>query len=259
MKNINTKEILSRLKDILDVRTDDSLSTLIGVSKRNLAAWKQRNSMDYEYVLNFAVNQNINTHWLLTGKGERLLYTEECIANVPMPLAFGCNIPFFNHNQIMDMGLGSPWIWHYSRVRNNTNPKISLENNDLLIIRKMTKDKQGEIRFSDSTAKYWLWHEFDKNPDEAHIEVAQYHNDPYDEIALESAVYEQIKMKYMYFVEYVFRRPAQEKFLVTVPSNRESFDIDSKTNINDIAESNTKDEEKRLFRAMSKLRKVKNY
>jgi len=69
---INIKDIIVRLKDALNVDTDSELSGLLGITKRNIAAWKQRNSIDYQFMLEFAAMSNINIDWLFFGKDNQI-------------------------------------------------------------------------------------------------------------------------------------------------------------------------------------------
>jgi len=63
------KKILSRLKEVYNLRYDSELANLLGVKQSTLSTWKSRNNIDYDLI--FAFCENINIDWLLTGEGEK--------------------------------------------------------------------------------------------------------------------------------------------------------------------------------------------
>lgn len=60
--------IIDRLKKGLNLKTDLSLASHLGVKPNTISAWKKRNSINYELI--FAKCANIRKDWLLTGEGE---------------------------------------------------------------------------------------------------------------------------------------------------------------------------------------------
>jgi phage repressor protein C with HTH and peptisase S24 domain len=65
--NLEIDEILSRLKEALDISSNAELSRFLGVHKSTLSNWKARGSIDYDLV--FSKCKHISRDWLLTGHG----------------------------------------------------------------------------------------------------------------------------------------------------------------------------------------------
>jgi len=49
-QKINTIEIIKRLKMSLNIKTDEQLAELLGVSRPTVSSWKIRNSIDYSLI-----------------------------------------------------------------------------------------------------------------------------------------------------------------------------------------------------------------
>jgi hypothetical protein len=65
--NLEIEEILSRLKEALELSSDAQLSRFLEVSKSTLSNWKKRGSIDYDLV--FTKCEHLSKDWLLSGHG----------------------------------------------------------------------------------------------------------------------------------------------------------------------------------------------
>ena len=62
--------MLNELKKYLNLKTDTELAFYLGVKPNVISNWRKRNTFDAELILTKC--ENINSTWLLTGKGEML-------------------------------------------------------------------------------------------------------------------------------------------------------------------------------------------
>ncbi len=69
------RQILSRIKEGLNLTSDTELANLLGINKSTLANWYSRNTMDYDLV--FSICEHLNLNWILTGEGEMLANPDE--------------------------------------------------------------------------------------------------------------------------------------------------------------------------------------
>jgi hypothetical protein len=60
-------DIIDRLKEHTDSKTDGELAEILGSNKNTIAGWRFRGSIDIPLVLEKC--KNINLHWLITGEG----------------------------------------------------------------------------------------------------------------------------------------------------------------------------------------------
>lgn len=65
------EEILKRMKEVLDVKSDRQVSFRVGTTPDNLNHWKKRNSIPIQKLYAFAEEYGLNIGWLLTGEGEK--------------------------------------------------------------------------------------------------------------------------------------------------------------------------------------------
>lgn len=63
---VNVSEIIQRLKDHLDVKTNVALAEVLGVTKATVGKWVSRNTIDYSLILDKFPDMDMN--WLLLGK-----------------------------------------------------------------------------------------------------------------------------------------------------------------------------------------------
>jgi hypothetical protein len=63
--NINTGEVLDRLKHSLNFKSDTDLAIYLGISQPLISAWRARNSMDIDIIITKCCNIDLN--WLLLG------------------------------------------------------------------------------------------------------------------------------------------------------------------------------------------------
>ena len=61
---INIEEVINKLKKIFNVKTDVELSRKLGFSDRVVTTWKQRNTLNFEKVIETAIEKNIDLNYL---------------------------------------------------------------------------------------------------------------------------------------------------------------------------------------------------
>ena len=61
---MNISNILKKLKDVVGVKSDKELASLLNVSYPTIAAWKKRNTLDFQKVIKFAVEHSIDLNYL---------------------------------------------------------------------------------------------------------------------------------------------------------------------------------------------------
>ena len=61
-----TKNIIDRLKHVLNIKKDGDLAIYLNISQATLSKWKTRDSIDLPLVIN-AIPPNIDLNWLLRG------------------------------------------------------------------------------------------------------------------------------------------------------------------------------------------------
>jgi hypothetical protein len=64
---VNLDEILNRLKEVYSYSEDRQLADLFGISQQDLSNRKKRGTL-LPFIINSALNVNVNLHWLFTGK-----------------------------------------------------------------------------------------------------------------------------------------------------------------------------------------------
>ena len=74
MKETDNNLILNKIKEYKEFRTDAELADFLGVTRQNLSAWRSRNSLN----VNILVDRlpELSRVWLLTGEGEMLSTTD---------------------------------------------------------------------------------------------------------------------------------------------------------------------------------------
>lgn len=63
----NAINILSRIKQAYNMKTDTELALFLGVSQNTISTWKKRDSIDYKLIISKC--DKINLDWILTGDG----------------------------------------------------------------------------------------------------------------------------------------------------------------------------------------------
>jgi Bacteriophage CI repressor helix-turn-helix domain len=64
-----TKQIVKRLKEILNVRSDIELSAILDVPPTTISTWKSRDAIPFEICLKISDEKDIDLNWLFKGKG----------------------------------------------------------------------------------------------------------------------------------------------------------------------------------------------
>ena len=75
--NINTSEVLNRLKNKLGIKSDTELSNYLGVTQSLISAWKNRNSIDIDLIITKCKDVDLN--WLLLGIERGSLCNEDVL------------------------------------------------------------------------------------------------------------------------------------------------------------------------------------
>ncbi|HDK41277.1 MAG TPA: hypothetical protein ENH31_02870 [Nitrospirae bacterium] len=93
---MNFKEIIHRIKDIMDLRYDSDVANLLGINKTAFAERKRRNSIPKDKLEILCERESINLNWLLTGRGTARKQIDSVRENI---------VPYGNSDlkQIMDM------------------------------------------------------------------------------------------------------------------------------------------------------------
>lgn len=76
------KPIISRIKQILEVKSDVAVAAALDIDPVKLSVWKVRDFIPYELLISFATIMGLRLEWLLTGEGP--IYKEEVKAEVPL-------------------------------------------------------------------------------------------------------------------------------------------------------------------------------
>ena len=63
-KMINIDLVLNKLKEITKTKSDTDLSEKLGKSRSTVAVWRKRKSLDFESIINFAIQENIDLNYL---------------------------------------------------------------------------------------------------------------------------------------------------------------------------------------------------
>ena len=73
MSSKKSIEVLFRLKQVFDVKTDSDLSGAMGVSPQTLSTWKGRSKIPYAHCIELAEKHDVSLDWLFNGRGPMLL------------------------------------------------------------------------------------------------------------------------------------------------------------------------------------------
>ena len=65
---LNTDDIIGRMKEVMNLTTDAQLSRALGTSNKNVSSWRKRNHVPYDDVLMVALNNGTSMEYILTGK-----------------------------------------------------------------------------------------------------------------------------------------------------------------------------------------------
>lgn len=68
---LNVDQIVKRIKEVMNVRTDIDLSVSISVSKKTVSSWRRRNSIPLSIILLVSSMTDSSTDYLLTGTDGR--------------------------------------------------------------------------------------------------------------------------------------------------------------------------------------------
>lgn len=80
MRELNSYEIVERMKKVSKSHSDKELADIVGVKPPSLAGWKNRNSVPFEALFFIAENFNVSIDWLLHGQHINELTTHEKLA-----------------------------------------------------------------------------------------------------------------------------------------------------------------------------------
>lgn len=77
---ISAESVIERLKQLFEVKTDQELAGILGVSKPTISSWRQRNSVSHTICIQISQEKNISLDWLLAGEGAMLKTNGDNIA-----------------------------------------------------------------------------------------------------------------------------------------------------------------------------------
>lgn len=77
---MNKSLIINKIKLHLGIKTDTEFADFLGVKQPTISAWRSRDTLDYELIIEKC--KDINANWLLTGKGEMLKNSSDNSATV---------------------------------------------------------------------------------------------------------------------------------------------------------------------------------
>jgi transcriptional regulator with XRE-family HTH domain len=70
---LDTKEIIERVKEVLEVSTQNEIAIYFEVSTKSVSEWKNGNTaLPYQRLMQMAREKGINLNWLFYGKGRKL-------------------------------------------------------------------------------------------------------------------------------------------------------------------------------------------
>ena len=76
---MNKSLILRKIQEYYNFKKDKDFATFLGIKQNSLSNWYTRETMDYDLIVEKC--EEINGHWLLTGKGDMLKNKEEFYSN----------------------------------------------------------------------------------------------------------------------------------------------------------------------------------
>lgn len=82
MSNKKSIEILEKMKQVAQIRTDSDLSEALGVSPQTLSSWKGRDSIPYAICIDFAQARGVSLDWLFGSQSDTLLSLNSCSAGL---------------------------------------------------------------------------------------------------------------------------------------------------------------------------------
>lgn len=68
-RKVLLRDILDRLKQVEQVSSDVDLADPLMTSRRNISAWKERQSVPWEKLVAYCHRQQISLEWLINGRG----------------------------------------------------------------------------------------------------------------------------------------------------------------------------------------------
>jgi len=63
----NVEEVLNRLKNKFNLKSDKELAELLEITNKTLSGWKIRNSLDFRKILNLAKKENLSLDFIFFG------------------------------------------------------------------------------------------------------------------------------------------------------------------------------------------------
>lgn len=78
---LNSYEIIERMKKIYNVHSDKELAVAIGITPPNINKWRNKNSVSFDVILKTSRHFNVSIDWLLLGDDTKnKLSTQEKMA-----------------------------------------------------------------------------------------------------------------------------------------------------------------------------------
>lgn len=67
MHSFDSRLIIERMKQVLELKEDKELREFFGVAQSTFSSWKNRNAIPFETVINFSLEHNLDLNWLILG------------------------------------------------------------------------------------------------------------------------------------------------------------------------------------------------
>jgi hypothetical protein len=74
---LNVEDVINKLKQIFNVKTDVELSRILGFSDRVVTTWKQRNTLNFEKIIEIAIKENIDLNYLFKSKDNSIKFKND--------------------------------------------------------------------------------------------------------------------------------------------------------------------------------------
>lgn len=62
------EEVLGRIKEAKNLKTDTELASLLGVKPNTISGWRARKSVPYDLIVSICEKENLDLDWILAGK-----------------------------------------------------------------------------------------------------------------------------------------------------------------------------------------------
>ena len=84
------RAIIDRVKKAEGVAYDKDIATPLRVSERNVAAWKERGTIPWSHLLEWARHRGVSFEWLINGRGPMRVDELQAVAESPAAYRVRC-------------------------------------------------------------------------------------------------------------------------------------------------------------------------